>query len=281
MPQDLEDSLAGPEYGRAHDEIRRGIARGDYYQVNLTRRYSLRMDERSDPRALYRGLAGPDPPPYSALLLAGGFDVISASPELFLRADFGTRRAEMRPIKGTAPRGSDPAADRRAAQALLASPKDRAENVMIADLCRNDLGRVCEPGSIRVSELCGLRSHRLHHLESTVEGSLLPEIGASELIRVTFPPGSVTGAPKRAAVGAISRLEPVARGVYTGIVGYLDVRGRLAFNVAIRTAISSNREVRYHAGGGITWDSRAERESRESEWKADEFFSLLASLRGE
>ncbi len=204
--RDLEDSLAEPGYARAHDEIRRGIARGDYYQVNLTRRYSLRTDVRSDPRTLYRGLAGPNPPRYSALLLGGEFDVISASPELFLRADFESRRVEMKPIKGTALRDPDPAADRRAAEALFASPKDRAENVMIVDLCRNDLGRVCEPGSVRVSELCGVRSHRLHHLESTVEGSLLPGIGASDLIRATFPAGSVTGAPKRAAIGAISRL---------------------------------------------------------------------------
>ncbi|MGH9442550.1 MAG: anthranilate synthase component I family protein [Thermoanaerobaculia bacterium] len=278
---DLGDSLAGAEYERAHEEIRSGISRGDYYQVNLTRRFTQDVASRADPRDLYRMLAGPDPPAYSALIRAGGADVISASPELFLRADWTNGRVETRPIKGTAIRDPDPDADRLSAAALLASAKDRAENVMIVDLCRNDLGRVCELGTVRVSELCRVRSHRLHHLESTVEGRLRGGITEADLFRAAFPPGSVTGAPKRAAVGAISRLEPVARGVYTGAIGYFDDRGRLAFNVAIRTAVSTEREVRYHAGGGITWDSRAESENRESEWKAREFFSLLASLRGE
>jgi para-aminobenzoate synthetase component I len=277
----LEDSLAGPEYERAHGEILEGIARGDYYQVNLTRRFSNRIVRRAEARRLFRSLAGAEPPPYSALIRGRSFDVISASPELFLRADWRTRRVEMRPIKGTAPRSADLETDRRAAQALFASPKDRAENVMIVDLCRNDLGRVCEPGSVRVRELCRVRSHRLHHLESTIEGRLRAGVTPADLFHATFPPGSVTGAPKRAAVGAIARLEPVPRGVYTGAVGYLDDRGGLAFNVGIRTALATDDEVRYHAGGGITWDSNAEAESRESQWKAEEFFSLVATLRGE
>ena len=278
---EVTDSLGGPAYARAHEEIRRGIARGDYYQVNLTRRFSRPAPGRADPRALFRGLAGPEPPPYSALILGGGFDVISASPELFLRADGPARRVETRPIKGTAPRAEDPAEDARSAEGLRGSAKDRAENVMIVDLCRNDLGRVCEPGSVRVRDLCAVRSHRLHHLESTVEGRLKPGATPADVFRAAFPPGSVTGAPKRAAVAAIARLEPVARGVYTGAVGFLDDRGRFAFNVGIRTAVSTDREVRYHAGGGITWDSVAELERRESEWKAREFFALAASPRRE
>jgi para-aminobenzoate synthetase component 1 len=277
----LDDSLAGSAYEDAHEKIREGIARGDYYQVNLTRRFSQKVGHRPDAATLFRRLAGADPPPYAALIRTADFDVISASPELFLRADRASGFVEMRPIKGTAPRSEDPAADRAAAEALSASAKDRAENVMIADLCRNDLGRVCEPGSVRVSSLCRLRSHRLHHLESTIEGRLRDGVGPAGLLRATFPPGSVTGAPKRAAIGAIARLEPVPRGVYTGAIGFLDDRGSLAFNVAIRTALAFDAEVRYHAGGGITWDSRAESENRESEWKAREFFSAAASLRGE
>ena len=277
----VEDSLGAGSYERAHEAIREGIARGDYYQVNLTRRFSKVVSRRADPRCLFRELAGEDPPPYSALLLCGDFDVASASPELFLRADFVSRFTEMRPIKGTALRIADPAADRRSADGLRASEKDRAENVMIVDLCRNDLGRVCESGTVQVVDLCRLRSHRLHHLESTIAGRLRPGVGPREVLRATFPPGSVTGAPKRAAVGAIAGLEPVPRGVYTGAVGFFDDRGRVSLNVAIRTAVSSFGEVRYHAGGGITWDSKAEAESRESEWKATEFFAAAASLRGE
>ena len=277
----LDDSLAGEAYDRAHEEIREGIARGDYYQVNLTRRYSRELGRRIDARRLYLLLAGSCPPPCSAILRSDDFDVVSASPELFLRAEAGTRRVEMRPIKGTAPRAPHPEEDRRAAEGLLGSEKDRAENVMIVDLCRHDLGRVCEPGSVTVSELCGLRSHRLHHLESRVEGTLAPGLTLAELLHATFPPGSVTGAPKRAAVGAIALLEPVPRGVYTGAVGFFDNRGRLAFNVAIRTAVSTASGVRYHSGGGITWDSRARDEEKESRWKAREFFALVDSLRGE
>jgi para-aminobenzoate synthetase component 1 len=146
---------------------------------------------------------------------------------------------------------------------------------MIVDLCRNDLGRVCETGTVDVPDLCRVRSHRVHHLESVISGRLRPDVSAADLLRAAFPPGSVTGAPRRAAVAAIRRLEPCARGVYTGICGFLDRRGRLAFNVAIRTAISTDSAVRYHAGGGITWSSVAEREREEIAWKSAEFLALF------
>jgi len=273
------ESLPGSLYDQAHDSIRSGIARGDFYQVNLTNRFCARIPGRPDARALYRAMTSPIPPPYSLLLRGEGFDIVSASPELFLRADFRTGRAEMRPIKGTAPRASDPAEDAERARRLEASEKDRAENVMIADLCRNDLGRVCVPGTVDVPALCRIRSHRVHHLESIVTGRLRPDVSARELLRATFPPGSVTGAPKRAAVSAIRKLEPVARGVYTGAAGYLDSRGKAAFNVAIRTAVATDAEIRYHAGGGITWDSVALREREEIGWKAGEFFELFGGGR--
>jgi para-aminobenzoate synthetase component 1 len=273
------DSLGEESYVRAHEAIRQGIARGDYYQVNLTRRFRAAVSRQPDPRNLFTALAGEVAPPYSALIRGGGFDILSVSPELFLRADFVSREVEMRPIKGTAPRFADPVRDRASAEALIHSTKDRAENVMIVDLCRNDLGKVCEPGSVRVSGLCGLASHRVHHLESMIRGRLKKDASPADLLRATFPPGSVTGAPKRAAVSAIRDLEPVPRGVYTGAIGFLDCRGRLAFNVAIRTAISTDREVRYHAGGGIVWDSVAEKEREEGNLKAQEFFSLLGEQR--
>ena len=273
------ESLPGPLYGQAHEAIRSGIARGDFYQVNLTNRFCARTSGRPDARALYRAMTSPVPPPYSMVLRGDAFDIVSASPELFLRADFRTGEAEMRPIKGTAPRGRDPAEDAERARRLEASEKDRAENVMIADLCRNDLGRVCVPGTVDVPALCRIRSHRVHHLESIVTGRLRAGVSARELLRATFPPGSVTGAPKRAAVSAIRSLEPVPRGVYTGAAGYLDSRGTAAFNVAIRTAVSTDRGIRYHAGGGITWDSVAAREREEIGWKAGEFFELFRGRR--
>ncbi|HET9793758.1 MAG TPA: anthranilate synthase component I family protein [Thermoanaerobaculia bacterium] len=275
-PGSVGESLERPAYRAAHEAIRGGIARGDYYQVNLTNRFAAGISRRSDPRSIYAKIAGDSPPPYSLLLAGGGFDVVSASPELFLRADFRTRSVEMRPIKGTAPRANDPGADAAAAAALRDSAKDRAENVMIVDLCRNDLGRVCETGTVDVPDLCRIRSHRVHHLESVVSGTLRRDATAGDVIRATFPPGSVTGAPRRAAVAAIRALEPCARGVYTGATGFLDDRGRLAFNVAIRTAIATDSEIRYHAGGGITWESVAEREREEIDWKAAEFLGLFA-----
>jgi len=271
----IGESLPRERYAAAHEAIREGIARGDFYQVNLANRFAARLPSRPDARSLYRRIAGDEPPPYSMLLRAGDFDVISASPELFLRADFGSGAVEMRPIKGTAPRGAAPAEDAAAAAALVSSAKDRAENVMIVDLCRNDLGRVCENGSVDVLDLCRIRSHRVHHLESVVSGRLRRGTIAAELLRATFPPGSVTGAPRRAAVAAIRVLEPCARGVYTGAAGFFDDRGRLAFNVAIRTAVAAGSEVRYGAGGGITWESAAAREREEVGWKAAEFLALF------
>jgi anthranilate/para-aminobenzoate synthase component I len=273
------ESLPGPLYDQAHESIRAGIARGDFYQVNLTNRFCAAIPGRPDARALYRAMTSPVPPPYSLLLRGEDFDIVSASPELFLRADFRTGEAEMRPIKGTAPRRRDPAEDAECVRRLEASEKDRAENVMIADLCRNDLGRVCLPATVDVPALCRIRSHRVHHLESVVTGRLRPGVSARELLRATFPPGSVTGAPKRAAVAAIRSLEPVPRGVYTGAAGYIDSRGKAAFNVAIRTAVATGGGVRYHAGGGITWDSVAAREREEIGWKAAEFFELFGGRR--
>ncbi len=270
-----EESLPADAYAAAHEAIREGIASGDFYQVNLTNRFAAGVARRADPRRLFAEIGGDPPPPYSMLLRAPGFDVVSASPELFLRADFRARSVEMRPIKGTAPRSSDSSDDAAAAAALRESAKDRAENVMIVDLCRNDLGRVCETGTVDVPDLCRIRSHRVHHLESIVSGTLRKDATAADLVRATFPPGSVTGAPRRAAVAAIRGIEPCGRGVYTGAAGFLDDRGRLAFNVAIRTAVSTDSEIRYHAGGGITWSSVAAREREEVGWKAAEFLALF------
>ena len=238
--------------------IRQAIAAGDVYQVNLTRRLSAPIAPDADVAALGAALATGNPAPFSAVvrLPASGIEVASASPERFL-ARSGDR-IQSSPIKGTAT-----TADR-----LLA--KDRAENVMIVDLVRNDLGRVCQWGSVTVPDLLAVEEHPgLVHLVSTVEGRLRPGLGWAAAIGATFPPGSVTGAPKLAALDHIARLEPVERGIYCGAVGWVDAdRKQGELNVAIRTFWIDGGELHFGTGGGITWDSTPDGEWEETELKA-------------
>ncbi len=234
---------------------------GDCYQVNLTRRIS--SHRRADPATLFLALQQQNPAPHEALLTFGPEApfcpaVVSASPELFLsrRGD----RVVTRPIKGTH-------ADRAA---LVRSEKDRAEHVMIVDLARNDLGRVCRPGSVRVVELLTPEAHPgLHHLVSTVEGRLTPGVDFADLIGATFPPASITGAPKPRVMQAIEDLEPVRRGVYCGAVGWIDIERRAAeLAVAIRTFTMTGAHTDLGVGGGIVADSDAPAEWAETELKA-------------
>ena len=255
----------------AVEEIRDEIRAGDVYQVNLTRR--LRAPLPSPPpgrtvdiAALGAALAVGNPAPFSAVvrLPAHGVHVASASPERFL-ARAGTR-VRSSPIKGTAAH----------ADAFL--PKDRAENVMIVDLVRNDLGRVCEWGSVSVPELCEVQAHPgLVHLVSTVEGTLRPGLGWADAIDATFPPGSVTGAPKIAALASIDRLEPEPRGVYCGAIGWVDAdRSAGELNVAIRTFWVEDEQLNFGTGGGITHDSEPAGEWAETELKARRLLSVAA-----
>lgn len=251
-------SLSGEQFRAGVCTIRNAIAAGDVYQVNLTRRLSAPLPAGADVAALGAALAEGNPAPYSAVvrLPAIGCQVASASPERFLWRD-GDRVASA-PIKGTAPD----------ADGLTA--KDRAENVMIVDLVRNDLGRVCEFGSVDVPSLLDLEEHPgLVHLVSTVTGRLRAGNGWAEAIGATFPPGSVTGAPKLAALQHIARLEPVPRGVYCGAVGWVDADRRQGdLNVAIRTFWVEEGNLHLGTGGGITWDSDPEDEWEETELKA-------------
>jgi len=238
------------------------IEAGECYQVNLTRR--LRWAERIDPVALFHSLADRNPAPHASFITLPGPRseeprvVVSASPERFL--SWRDRVVETRPIKGTA----------QEAGVLRASEKDHAENVMIVDLARNDLGRVCEYGSIEVPELCAVEAHPgLHHLVSTVRGRLRDDVGPGSLVRAAFPPASVTGAPKPRVLQAIEDLEPVRRGVYCGAIGWIDTErhaGDLA--VAIRTFVVSNDGTDLGVGGGIVADSDPSAEWRETELKA-------------
>jgi para-aminobenzoate synthetase component 1 len=251
-------SLDRSEFSRGVIAIRDAIAAGDVYQVNLTRRLSAPLPAGADVAALGAALADLNPAPYSAVvrLPQHGIYVASASPELFLRRD--GRIVTSSPIKGTAP-----TRDRFTA-------KDRAENVMIVDLVRNDLGRVCEFGSVHVPALWSIESHPgLCHLVSTVSGTLRAGAGWADAIGATFPPGSVTGAPKVAAIDHLRRLEPVPRGVYCGAVGWVDADRQIGeLNVAIRTFWFDDGMIHFGTGGAITWDSTPEGEWEETELKA-------------
>jgi para-aminobenzoate synthetase component 1 len=247
--------------------IRAAIERGDVYQVNLTRVLSAPLPAGADVAALGAALAEGNPAPFSAVVRLPGQDVhvASASPERFLERDGD--RIWSSPIKGTAAR----------ADAFL--PKDRAENVMIVDLVRNDLGRVCGWGTVHVPALCTVEPHPgLVHLVSTVEGRLRPGLGWADAIDATFPPGSVTGAPKLAALGHVAALEPASRQVYCGGVGWVDADARRgALNVAIRTFWFDDGHIRFGTGGGITWDSDPAGEWAETELKAHRLLGVAAA----
>ena len=260
-------SLSREEFCAGVDTIRDAIAEGDVYQVNLCRVVSAPQPPDADVAALGAALAGGNPAPYSAVVRvpAAAVHVASASPERFLRRDGA--EVESAPIKGTAATRRD----------FL--DKDRAENVMIVDLVRNDLGRVCEFGSVEVPALCAVEEHPgLFHLVSTVRGRLRAGEGWAELIDATFPPGSVTGAPKLAALDVIAKLEPVAREPYCGAVGWVDADAREGdLNVAIRTFWLADGEIRLGTGGGITWDSTPEGEWAETELKARRLLEVVSS----
>jgi para-aminobenzoate synthetase component 1 len=264
-PAHFTSSLDRQAFEAGVREIVELVRAGECYQVNLTRR--LTSESAADPVALFGALVRHHPAPHAALLRFGAVGVVSASPERFLR-----RRGdavETRPIKGTA--------GQRAV--LLRSGKDRAENVMITDLARNDLGRVCRPGSVAVPALCAPEAHPgLWHLVSTVTGRLRPGVGTAALVRATFPPASVTGAPKPRVLQAIEDLEPVTRGVYCGAVGWID-SGRAAceLNVAIRTFQIVAGRTHLGVGGGITVDSDPAAEWRETELKAARLLAVAGA----
>jgi len=260
-------SLDRPGYAKRVTVIREAIAAGDVYQVNLCRRLSAPVAADADLVALGAVLALQNPAPHGALvwLPAVGLAVASASPERFLRRR--GRSVESQPIKGTVATG------------LPFGTKDRAENVMIVDLVRNDLGRVCEPGSVRVPALCRREPHPgLDHLVSTVQGRLRQDVGWLELLAATFPPGSVTGAPKAAALDVIGGLEPTGRGVYCGSVGWVDSqRGCGDLNVAIRTFWLDDGALHFGTGAAVTWDSTPEGEWQETELKARTLLAVASS----
>jgi para-aminobenzoate synthetase component 1 len=271
----LRSTFTHRGYLDAVSRVREYIIAGDIFQANLSQRFQAPL--REAPFDLYRRLRRRNPAPFAAYL---GFDdvtVLSASPERFLRLD-QDRHVETRPIKGTRPRGLVPMHDAALGRALAESEKDRAENVMIVDLLRNDLSRVCRPGTVRVPELFALEQHpTVHHLVSTVVGELEPEADAVDLVRAAFPGGSITGAPKVRAMEIIAELEPTRRGVYCGSIGYLSATGAMDTSIVIRTFVATGGEVYFQAGGGIVADSDPELEYRETLDKARGLIETLNS----
>jgi para-aminobenzoate synthetase component 1 len=249
------------------------IHAGDCFQVNVAHRllYPLRLP----PLELYRRLRERNPATFAGYFDLGDFAIASASPERFARVENG--EVETRPIKGTRPRGTTPEEDRARIDELLHSAKDRAENVMIVDLLRNDLGRVCRYGSVRVEAVCRLETYRyVHHLVSEVRGRLREGLGSVDLLRAAFPGGSVTGAPKIRAMEIIAELEPAARGPYCGCLGYLGFDGSMDTNILIRTFTLGRGWAQFPVGGGIVADSVPEQEYDETWHKAE---GLIQALR--
>ena len=276
-PKGLEAFFDADSYGRAVAAALEEIAAGNVYQVNLTHRMELPLPS-ADSFALYCELRALNPAPFAAYLELPEAAILSSSPERFLRLD-ASGHVESRPIKGTRPRGATPDEDRRLEDELRRSEKDRAENLMIVDLVRNDLGRVCEVGSIEVPELMTVEPYAtVHQMVSTVTGALRDDCDGVDLLRASFPPGSMTGAPKLAAMRLIDRLEPVRRGVYSGGLGYLDVRGGLDLSVVIRTLIVKDERAYLHVGGGIVADSDPIAEYHETLDKARALLAALARV---
>jgi para-aminobenzoate synthetase component 1 len=272
---ELRSSFTRLDYLAAVQRVRDYIFAGDIFQANLSQRFETPLCE--SPWDVYTRLRRRNPAPFAAFLDTPDATVISASPERFLHVD---RRGfvETRPIKGTRPRGVSPEHDAALGQALAESAKDRAENLMIVDLMRNDLSRVCAPGTVRVSELFSLEHYAtVHHLVSTVVGQLEPGHDALHLLRAAFPGGSITGAPKLRAMEIIAELEPSRRSVYCGSIGYFSVTGDLDTSIAIRTAVARDGRVYFSAGGGIVADSAPEEEYRETLDKARALIDALAA----
>ncbi len=268
----LRSTFSREAYLNAVQKAREYIIAGDVYQVNLSQRF-----ETSWPGSawdLYAKLRLGNPAPFSAYLDFGDVAVLSSSPERFLRLD--RDHLETRPIKGTRPRGGTAAADTALAAELQSSPKDRAEHIMIVDLERSDLGRVSAVGSVHVPEMMSLETYAtVHHLTSTVRGTRRPDRSIADILRATFPGGSITGVPKIRAMQIIEELEPTRRGIYTGAIGYFSASGSVDLNIAIRTIVLHNGIAAFQVGGGIVYDSDPQAEYQET---LDKGRALAAAL---
>lgn len=273
----IRANLSRAAYESAFNKIQRYISDGDCYQVNLAQRFTAAAT--GDALPAYLHLRKTTPAPYSAFLNMPQGQILCASPERFLRVQQGC--VETKPIKGTRKRVQDQKMDLLHIQDLRSNAKDRAENLMIVDLLRNDLGKSCEVGSICVNKLFEVESFaNVHHLVSTITGKLAPQESIFTLLAGCFPGGSITGAPKKRAMEIIAQLEPNRRGIYCGSIGYIGWDGNMDSNIAIRTLIYSEGEIHFSVGGGIVADSIAENEFQETLDKASGMFDLLRHFGG-
>ena len=273
VPPPARSNFSKAAYLAASERAREAIGRGELYQLNLAQQFSLPFE--GDSAGLYACLRKHNPADYAGYLDLGQAQILSSSPELFLRLD-SNRRVRVCPIKGTAVRHRNAQRDWAARWALKHSAKERAELLMITDLLRNDLGSICEAGSVKTVEIYRLESYaRVHHLVSRIEGRLREDVGFRAMFQATFPGGSITGAPKQAAMELIDLLEPHARGCFFGSMGYVNFDGSLAFNISIRTCVVKARQLYLAVGSGIVWDSVAEREYEETLHKAAAIFEAI------
>ena len=274
MPPPLASNFTQSAYEDVVRRVVEYILAGDIFQANLSQRFQVPLPVGLSAFELYRRLRQLNPAPFAAFLKCGEVEIASASPERFIR--LADRQVETCPIKGTRPRGGSPAEDRELAAALLASEKDRAENVMIVDLLRNDLSRVCRDGSVEVPRLCALETFAtVFHLVSTITGELRPGMTAVDLLEACLPGGSITGAPKIRAMEIIAELEPTRRGPYCGSIGYIGFDGSMDSSIVIRTYAIKDGMVTFQVGGGIVADSRPDDEYAETMAKAR---ALIAAL---
>ncbi|QFU77846.1 aminodeoxychorismate synthase component I [Halioglobus maricola] len=276
LQENFEANMSDVQYREAFNRIQAYISAGDCYQVNLAQRFEAGYE--GDPWQAYRMLRQLAAAPFSGYLSLDNDDALMClSPERFL--SLHGSHVQTSPIKGTRPRYQDPAADQLAAAELRRSEKDRAENLMIVDLLRNDLGRSCVPGSIYVDKLFEVQSFpTVHHLVSTISGELAPERSAYQLLRDSFPGGSITGAPKRRAMEIIAELEPHPREAYCGSLMYISADGRMDSNIAIRSLLCSESKIRCWGGGGIVADSQWQQEYQETFDKVGKFLTALEGL---
>lgn len=253
------------------------IRAGDVFQVNLSRAWQANYPEEVSAAALFRRLMQRNPAPFSALLDMGDWKIVSSSPERLVRVEAGGR-VFTRPIAGTHPRSPSAAQDQALREALAAHPKERAEHVMLVDLERNDLGRICRPGTVKVEALMDVASYaHVHHIESTVSGRLRPGVNVWDVIRALFPGGTITGCPKVRTMEIIREIEGQPRRAYTGSLGYINLDGTLDLNILIRTFLLRGRQVHFRAGAGIVADSVPERELEETRAKAKGLLNALTA----
>jgi 4-amino-4-deoxychorismate synthase (2-amino-4-deoxychorismate-forming) component I len=264
------------------ERVRRGkeyVRAGDIYQTNLSRPWHVELGRDPDVLALYNRLCTTNPAPFAALAQWRGATILSSSPERLVRVE--GRRIDTRPIAGTRPRSRRAGDDIAEMTALAAHPKERAEHIMLIDLERNDLGRVCEPGTVQVDELMTIESYaHVHHIVSNVSGVLRPDVTPVDALRAVFPGGTITGCPKFRCMQIIAELEGVGRGAYTGSLGYLNRNGTMDLNILIRTMTLMGRQIEFRAGAGIVADSDPQRELEETRAKARGLLAAFEVTRG-